>query len=122
MLKGVNTPWTEDFELDERLSTADTAISTCWGRQARGMRSVTRCSVGSSTHLGSRSQFRASVDRVIETVKNSALAVGFDEVLVPGEPEQRNLARSDQHGLVVPSRLRADLSSLAVELGIVIEW
>lgn len=73
-------------------------------------------------HLGSRSQFRASVDRVIETVKNSALAVGFDEVLVPGEPEQRNLARSDQHGLVVPSRLRADLSSLAVELGIVIEW
>lgn len=73
-------------------------------------------------HLGSRSKFLASVDGIIQKVEESAPAIGFDEVLVPGEPERRNRARSDIEGVGVPARLKTDLSSLADELGVSLEW
>lgn len=73
-------------------------------------------------HLGSHSRFLASVDAVMRDVKASVPAVGFDEVLIPGEPERRNLVKSDAGGLEVPPRLRAELNSLAEEFGVSIEW
>lgn len=73
-------------------------------------------------HLGSRSRFLASVDRVIQKVEEAAPAVGFDEVLVPGEPERRKLARSDIEGVEVPASLKADLSALAADLGVPLDW
>jgi LDH2 family malate/lactate/ureidoglycolate dehydrogenase len=60
------------------------------------------------------SQVRAFVSRVHAL----PAADGFERVLVPGEVEEASLAAARTSGVVVPPAVAADLSALAVELGV----
>jgi LDH2 family malate/lactate/ureidoglycolate dehydrogenase len=58
------------------------------------------------------SSFRGAVDHVIERVKASPPAEGFEEVLFPGELEQRRLAGSAGDDVRVPESVAAELEGL----------
>lgn len=66
--------------------------------------------------FGPTSSFRGAVDGIIERVKASPPAEGFEEVMFPGEPEQRRLASSDD-AVRVPAGLVAELEELSDRLG-----
>jgi uncharacterized oxidoreductase len=45
--------------------------------------------------------FDQDVDQLVDYVKSSKLAEGFNEILIPGEPEQRERARRERDGISV---------------------
>lgn len=63
-------------------------------------------------------EFGASVDAFFGRVKDVPTAPGFDEVLIPGEPERRSRAQRLAEGIPVAEDTWARLQSLAEELGI----
>lgn len=72
--------------------------------------------------LGSAAAFQESVAAVIARARATPPAEGFAEVLVPGEPERRSLAGSDETGVHIPPALIEELSGLGRELGVDLEW
>ena len=62
--------------------------------------------------------FAAHVETLKARVKSVAPAAGFDEVLVPGEPEARAYAERAENGIPLPDRVWADLCELAREFGV----
>lgn len=64
--------------------------------------------------------FAAQVAALKRRVKAVRPAAGFDEVLLPGEPEARSYAKRVTAGIPLPDAVWADLRELAEELGIVI--
>lgn len=62
--------------------------------------------------------FAAHVDALKARVKSVKPAAGFDEALVPGEPEARSYAARVQNGIPLPDQVWADLCGLAHELGV----
>jgi ureidoglycolate dehydrogenase (NAD+) len=64
--------------------------------------------------------FAGSVDRLAGQLKATPPAPGFDEVLLPGEPEERAEARHRRDGIPIPEELRRELVELGAEYGI--EW
>jgi ureidoglycolate dehydrogenase (NAD+) len=64
--------------------------------------------------------FAGSVDRLAGQLKATPPAPGFDEVLLPGEPEDRAEARHRRDGVPIPEELRRELVALGAAYGI--EW
>lgn len=64
------------------------------------------------------SQFTAAVDATVEKIKAVPPAVGFDEVLLPGEPEQRSRARRLVEGISLPDNSWETLKQLASRYGV----
>jgi ureidoglycolate dehydrogenase (NAD+) len=64
--------------------------------------------------------FAGSVDRLAGQLKATPPASGFDEVLLPGEPEERAEARHRRDGVPIPEELRRELVALGAAYGI--EW
>ena len=62
--------------------------------------------------------FPAQVQALKRRLKAVAPADGFDEVLLPGEPESRAYARRAAAGIPLPDAVWADLRGLAEELGV----
>ena len=62
--------------------------------------------------------FSGQVELLKRRVKAVKPAEGFDEVLVPGEPEARSYAERVESGIPMPDSVWADLCRLAVELGV----
>jgi uncharacterized oxidoreductase len=62
-----------------------------------------------------KERFERLVQELLENVKVTKPAPGFDEVLLPGELEQRTYAERSQNGIPVPDATWADLSKLADE-------
>jgi LDH2 family malate/lactate/ureidoglycolate dehydrogenase len=58
------------------------------------------------------------VDWMIAQVKAVPPAAGFSEVLVPGEPEQRERARREAEGIPVPEATWEAIARTAAELGV----
>ena len=58
-------------------------------------------------------EFEARIEALISEIKSVPAAPGFDEVLFPGEREQRNAERHRRHGLLLPLRTIIDLEQLA---------
>lgn len=56
--------------------------------------------------------------RRIKTVKPQA---GFDEILLPGEPERRAREQHMRTGIAVPESVWSDLGRLAAELGVAVQ-
>jgi len=48
-----------------------------------------------------RGPFDLDVDQLVDYVKSSKLAEGFDEILIPGEPERRERVRRERDGISV---------------------
>lgn len=62
-------------------------------------------------------QFQEQVEALLQRIKDSRPAPGFEEVLLPGEPEARTLARRTEEGIPVPEPTWQGLLDLAQELG-----
>lgn len=62
--------------------------------------------------------FAAHVETLKARVKSVKPAEGFNEVLVPGEPETRSYAEREMNGIPLPDQVWADLCELAGELGV----
>jgi L-2-hydroxycarboxylate dehydrogenase (NAD+) len=59
-----------------------------------------------------RDAYEARMDELVERARACPRAAGFDEILMPGEPEGRTAARRRQEGIPVPD---ADLAMLREE-------
>jgi uncharacterized oxidoreductase len=60
----------------------------------------------------------ADADAAIDRIKAIPPAAGFDEVLVPGEPEARSRERRLREGIPVPERTWAEIQATAESLGV----
>ena len=56
--------------------------------------------------------------RLVDEVKTAAVAPGADEILVPGEPEQRAATTRRAHGIPIDEGTWGQLVELAGELGV----
>ena len=62
--------------------------------------------------------FDADVNKLVEWVKSSALAPGFDEILVPGEPEAREHARRAKDGIPIADETWRQIAEIASRYGV----
>ncbi len=65
-----------------------------------------------------RDRYEALVSELLENVKNTPPAPGFDEVLLPGEVEQRSYAERSRAGIPIPKTTWQQLTELAESLGV----
>jgi LDH2 family malate/lactate/ureidoglycolate dehydrogenase len=65
-----------------------------------------------------RATFRQGVDETLAKVKAVPPAPGFDEVLIPGEPEQRTRAQRLREGLYVEDATVAAINKTGAALGL----
>jgi LDH2 family malate/lactate/ureidoglycolate dehydrogenase len=63
-------------------------------------------------------QYKATVDATIDGLKALPPAEGFDEVLVPGEPEDRTYAARKRDGIPLPDGTLRNLQQVATELDV----
>ena len=66
--------------------------------------------------------FRHYVAELKQRVKQVKPAAGFDEALLPGEPEARAYAERIRSGIPLPDAVWQDLQTLAAEYGLGINW
>lgn len=64
--------------------------------------------------------FLTAVESQADEVHASATAEGFDEVLLPGEPELANRATRIVEGIPIPARTWSDLVALAERMGVAV--
>ena len=69
--------------------------------------------VGQITELD---KFKERVDNLLSSVRSSATAPGYDEILIPGEPERRTKEIRLKEGIFVEDKTWGDLTALAKEL------
>lgn len=63
-------------------------------------------------------EFKDRMDLMIDKLKASAKAPGFDEILMPGEPEFRNEARLTESGIPVPTNIVEEIAATAAAVGV----
>ena len=85
---------------------------------------ATRRTSGTSTSPSTSTAWPAAstapqlLARLLGDLKAIPPAPGHDEVLVPGEPEQRTRAERERDGIPLPPTLWASLTELSTELGV----
>jgi uncharacterized oxidoreductase len=62
--------------------------------------------------------FKERVDSLLRSVKESPTAPGFDEILIPGDPERREKEKRLRDGIYIEDKTWGDIAKLAKELGI----
>jgi LDH2 family malate/lactate/ureidoglycolate dehydrogenase len=62
--------------------------------------------------------FQERTARLVRMIKSTAIAPGYDEVLVAGEPEWRNEQMRLSEGIPIPERLWEALAGIAGRLGV----
>lgn len=63
-------------------------------------------------------RFEGYVEELLLRIKSVRPAQGFEEVLLPGEPEARSYEQRIREGIPLPDSVWAELTGLAVELGV----
>lgn len=76
---------------------------------------VTAIDIGTFTDLDS---YKAEVDELVDAIKGLPRADGFDEILVPGEPEGRVYDERIQQGIPLPDGTVSNLLETVEKLGI----
>ena len=71
--------------------------------------------VGKVTELDA---FKRRVDDLLSSVRDSPTAPGYDEILIPGEPERLKKEKRLREGIFVEDKTWGDLVVLAEELGV----
>jgi len=69
-----------------------------------------------------RSEFKKSMDRYIDAIKDSGAASGVKEILMPGEIEARTEERYRQEGVPITPATVQDLDKLAKRLGLSLKF
>ncbi len=62
--------------------------------------------------------FRSHAQKLLTTIKNTPRAVGFNEILIPGEPEFREEKKRQQQGIKIPETTWKDLTKTCSEFGL----
>jgi LDH2 family malate/lactate/ureidoglycolate dehydrogenase len=65
-------------------------------------------------------QFLEQTNELCEQIKASPPAEGFDEILLPGEPEIRERKRRQEAGISIPDQTWREIQALAVELNVTV--
>ncbi|HLT02257.1 MAG TPA: malate/lactate/ureidoglycolate dehydrogenase [Geminicoccaceae bacterium] len=68
--------------------------------------------------FGDRSRLQGEIEALIGYVKSARPRPGFEEVLVPGEPERRRRAERLAHGIELDERTWAEILDAARKLGL----
>lgn len=68
--------------------------------------------------LGDTAEINASVEATKAHVRSSRIAPGFDEILLPGEPERRSAVARTRDGIPVDDTTWHDIRAAAASLGI----
>jgi uncharacterized oxidoreductase len=63
-------------------------------------------------------ELTGTVDRLSSFIKASRTAPGFDEILIPGEPESRAKAQREREGIALPETTWRELAELAGRYGL----
>lgn len=66
-------------------------------------------------------EFRARADEFTEQVKSSRKVLGVEEIMAPGEPEQKTRERNLQDGIQISDEVWTELEQIAKELGVDLE-
>ena len=69
-----------------------------------------------------RDAFRENMDLYIKSIKESGRVKNVDEILLPGEPEQKTETERRKEGIPLPLNTVKDLLSLAESLGLSISF
>jgi uncharacterized oxidoreductase len=69
--------------------------------------------------LRGKDPFSQDVEELIEFVKSSALAPGFTEILIPGEPEARVQSQREREGIPVDEETWRQIVEVAEKYGVV---
>ena len=70
--------------------------------------------------LRGREEFMVDVKQLVEYVRSSALAPGFEEILIPGEPEARERARREKEDIPVDTETWRQITETAARYGVAI--
>ena len=62
-------------------------------------------------------EFKRRIDNLIQAAKSSKLRPGFDEILIPGEPELRTEKKRLEDGIYVPEKTWEEMKSVGMKLG-----
>lgn len=62
--------------------------------------------------------YAASADELLRKVKDVPPAAGFDEVLLPGEPEARSAVERRANGIPIPDGVWVEITEAAAKLGV----
>jgi uncharacterized oxidoreductase len=63
-------------------------------------------------------RFKGKVDDLLRKVRESPTAPGFEEILIPGEPERRSKEKRLRDGIYIEDKTWGDIVDLAEELGV----
>ena len=63
-------------------------------------------------------EYQSKVDSIVKKVKNSSLAPGYDEILIPGETSNKKYEKNLKKGLQLNTKLVQEMNQLAEELRI----
>lgn len=63
-------------------------------------------------------EYKSKVDTIVEKIKHSNLAPGYDQILIPGENSNRKYEKNLKTGLRLNTKLVQEMNDLAKELGI----
>ena len=63
-------------------------------------------------------EYKSKVDTIIEKIKHSNLAPGYEQILIPGENSNRKYEKNLKTGLLLNTKLVQEMNDLAKELGI----
>lgn len=69
-------------------------------------------------HFGGAHHFAEEVDQLTDFVKGCPRTEGCDEILLPGDPERRTMARNSELGLTLDAENWGALTKLADKLGV----
>ncbi len=109
----------------ELLGQALTGSDRCDEKKLGGAGAYTRAGslfIAIDTGLFRPSEdFAAAADATIRRIKSVPPAPGFDEVLLPGEPEQRSKAKRSTEGISLPDSSWEILLQLAASYGVDLE-
>lgn len=63
-------------------------------------------------------EFKRRVDSLTKTAKSCKLRPGFDEILIPGEPELRTEKKRLKEGIYVPEKTWQEIRSIGTKMGL----
>ncbi len=71
--------------------------------------------IGKLTDIGA---FKRRVDDLFRSVRSSPVAPGYEEILIPGDPERRTREKRLREGIYIEDKTWGEISALAKELNV----
>jgi uncharacterized oxidoreductase len=62
--------------------------------------------------------FKSTIDRLINSVRKSPKAEGFNEILIPGEPERREEVKRSKDGIPIPDTSWESIRKVCMDYGL----